>query len=97
MDLTVMDELVFIVPALWCIGYWLKSTPNVKDWIIPYVLCLLSIAGSIISIYYLIKQIKLFCLKNVTTGDTFKILTQIIFQILNWSGASDQLIIPSSI
>lgn len=57
MDLTVMDELVFIVPALWCVGYWLKSTPNVKDWIIPYLLCLLSIAGSIMTVGFSVEAV----------------------------------------
>ena len=52
-----MDELVFIVPALWCIGYWLKSTPNVKDWIIPYVLCSLSIAGAILTVGFSVEAV----------------------------------------
>ena len=47
MDLVVIDELVFIVPALWCMGYWLKNTSRVKDWCIPYILCVLSSIGSI--------------------------------------------------
>ena len=52
-----MDELVFIVPALWCIGYWLKSTPNVKDWIIPYFLCALSIAGAILTVGFSVEAV----------------------------------------
>ena len=57
MDLAVMDELVFIVPALWCIGFWLKSTPNVKDWIIPYLLCALSIAGAILTVGFSVEAV----------------------------------------
>lgn len=47
MELIVREELLFLVPALWCLGYWLKSTPNVKDWVIPYILCLFSVTGAI--------------------------------------------------
>lgn len=57
MDLVVMDELVFIVPALWCIGFWLKRTPNIKDWIIPYLLCALSIAGAIMTVGFSVEAI----------------------------------------
>lgn len=52
-----MDELVFIVPALWCIGFWLKSTPNIKDWIIPYLLCALSIAGAILTVGFSVEAV----------------------------------------
>lgn len=47
MDLMVKEELLFLVPALWCLGYWLKSTPKIQDWIIPYILCALSVAAAI--------------------------------------------------
>lgn len=47
MDLVVIDELLFIVPTLWCIGCWLKNTPNIKDWCIPYILSVFSIIGAI--------------------------------------------------
>lgn len=49
MELVVKEELLFLVPALWCLGYWLKQTPNVKDWFIPYILCGLSITAAIMT------------------------------------------------
>lgn len=49
MELVVKEELLFLVPALWCLGYWLKQTPNVKDWLIPYILCGLSVAAAIMT------------------------------------------------
>ena len=47
MELVVVQELMFLVPALWCLGYWLKQTPNIKDWVIPYILCLFSVTGAV--------------------------------------------------
>ena len=47
MELVVVQELMFLVPALWCLGYWLKQTPNVKDLVIPYILCLFSVTGAV--------------------------------------------------
>lgn len=57
MELIVMDELVFLVPALWCVGLWLKSTPYIKDWVIPYALCTLSIAGAVAAIGFTVEAI----------------------------------------
>ena len=42
------DQALILVPALWLIGVILKSTPRVADWIIPWVLLGISIAGAML-------------------------------------------------
>ena len=34
----IAENVLIVVPVLWLIGYFLKSTPKIKDWIIPWVL-----------------------------------------------------------
>lgn len=43
----VIDEAIVLVPALWIIGSFLKMTPKVPDWTIPWGLLALGITGSI--------------------------------------------------
>lgn len=38
-----IEDALIIVPALLIIGYILKSTPNFKTWLIPYVMLFLGI------------------------------------------------------
>lgn len=42
------DQAIILVPALWLIGVILKSTPKVPNWIIPWVLMVISIAGALL-------------------------------------------------
>ena len=42
-----IQEAIIIVPALWIIGTFLKSTPNVPDWLIPWCLLGLGVFGSV--------------------------------------------------
>jgi hypothetical protein len=34
----IIDEALYIIPALWVLGMMLKNTPKVPDWTIPYIL-----------------------------------------------------------
>lgn len=46
----VKKDVLFIVPALWIIGYFLKSTPTIKDWIIPYILLVVGVVFSCLTL-----------------------------------------------
>jgi hypothetical protein len=38
----VIEEALILIPVLFVLGTIIKKTPNVKDWVIPYVLLVLS-------------------------------------------------------
>ena len=44
------EDLIILVPVLWIIGIFLKNTPKVKDWSIPWILLLLALTASILKI-----------------------------------------------
>lgn len=39
----IKPELLVLIPVLYLIGMWLKSTPKVNNWVIPFVLGTLGI------------------------------------------------------
>ena len=41
----IKPEMLLLVPVLWLIGNALKRTPKVPDWLIPYVLGIMGVAG----------------------------------------------------
>ena len=43
----IISEALIIIPVLWILGSFLKRTPKVQDWIIPWVLLL---AGVVLAI-----------------------------------------------
>jgi len=43
----IVEKALVLVPVLWVIGYYLKKTPRVYDWVIPWVLTAVGIAGAI--------------------------------------------------
>lgn len=43
----VIEQALILVPALWIIGTFLKRTPKVPDWTIPWVLLACGIGGAI--------------------------------------------------
>jgi hypothetical protein len=43
----VSDEALILIPVMYVIGMILKSTPKVKDWLIPYILLVVGILGAI--------------------------------------------------
>lgn len=40
------EQLAIVVPALMIIGYALKTTPNVKDWLIVWILLAIGVIAS---------------------------------------------------
>lgn len=42
-----IDEALIIIPALLILGKFIKETPNVKHWLIPYILLVLGIIGTV--------------------------------------------------
>lgn len=43
----IIEEALIVIPALWIVGTFLKQTPNVSDWTIPWCLLALGIAASV--------------------------------------------------
>jgi hypothetical protein len=43
----ILEDALVLVPALYIIGVFLKKTPNVPDWTIPWVLLVGGIGGSV--------------------------------------------------
>lgn len=43
----VPEQLLILVAGLYVIGIFLKSTPRVQDWLIPWVLLVIGIVGSV--------------------------------------------------
>lgn len=39
----IINEALIIIPVLWILGCFLKRTPKVQDWIIPWVLLLVGV------------------------------------------------------
>lgn len=42
-----IDEALVIIPVLLILGKFIKETPNVKHWLIPYILLVIGIGFSI--------------------------------------------------
>lgn len=43
----IVSEGLILIPVLYLIGLAIKQTPNIKDWLIPYILGALGILGAI--------------------------------------------------
>lgn len=43
----IVDQALILVPVLYIIGMFLKNTPKIKDWTIPYILLACGILGAI--------------------------------------------------
>jgi hypothetical protein len=48
MDLVkfVPEQLLILVAGLYVLGLFLKSTPKIQDWVIPWILLVVGIVGS---------------------------------------------------
>ena len=42
----ILDNCLVLIPVLWIVGYILKNTPKMPNWLIPYVLTVLGVAGA---------------------------------------------------
>lgn len=49
MDFTsyLIDKMLVLVPVLYIIGMMVKSTPKVKDWLIPWIILGLGLIGAV--------------------------------------------------
>lgn len=49
MDFTsfLIDKMLILVPVLYVIGMMIKSTPKVKDWLIPWIILGLGLIGAV--------------------------------------------------
>jgi uncharacterized membrane protein len=53
----ITEQSLILIPVLYILGTLLKSTPNVQDWLIPYILLVLGIMGSILLMGFNIQAI----------------------------------------
>ncbi|MCG8541254.1 MAG: phage holin family protein [Clostridia bacterium] len=42
----IVEKAIVLIPALWILGSFLKNTPNIPDWTIPWALLVIGIIGS---------------------------------------------------
>lgn len=42
-----VQEALIVIPVLLILGYLLKNTPNVKDWLIPYALLAIGVVFAV--------------------------------------------------
>lgn len=49
MDFTsyLIDKMLILVPVLYILGMFVKSTPKVKDWLIPWIILGLALIGAL--------------------------------------------------
>jgi hypothetical protein len=43
----IISEALIIIPVLWILGSFLKKTPKVEDWLIPWVLLAVGILAAL--------------------------------------------------
>lgn len=53
----IIEQALILIPALYIIGMFLKNTPAIKDWTIPYILLVLGISGAIALIGFNVQAI----------------------------------------
>jgi len=53
----IIEQALILIPALYIIGMFLKNTPAIKDWTIPYILLVLGILGAIALIGFNVQAI----------------------------------------
>lgn len=52
-----VEESIILIPVIWIIGAFLKKTPRVPDWIIPWILLIVSIVASIMKLGFSIQSV----------------------------------------
>ncbi|NQD67775.1 hypothetical protein HP456_17855 [Bacillus haikouensis] len=45
-DVTIHNQLTVLVPVLWVLGFALKKTPHIPDWLIIWILLAIGVAAS---------------------------------------------------
>ena len=43
----IIGEALILIPVLWVIGYFIKQTPKVPNWVIVWVLAVTGIVGAV--------------------------------------------------
>lgn len=51
----IVDEAMVLVPALMIIGYMLKQTPKIENWMIPWILLILGTIGTVLMLGVTVK------------------------------------------
>lgn len=52
----IKPELLVLMPFLYGVGILIKNTPNIKDWLIPYILLGVSIAITVVYMAFVIGE-----------------------------------------
>lgn len=68
----VKPELLVLVPVLYFVGVGIKKSPNIKDWVIPYVL---GICGVMLAVLYVLATAEIATYQDVAMA-VFVALTQ---------------------
>jgi ABC-type branched-subunit amino acid transport system permease subunit len=42
-----IEKMLVLVPVLYIIGMVIKNTPNVKDWLIPWIILILGVVAAV--------------------------------------------------
>jgi len=52
LDLTkyLAEQSLILVPVIWIIGAFLKRTPMIANWLIPWILLVVGIAGAVLKL-----------------------------------------------
>lgn len=66
----VKPELLILVPVLWLVGAAIKATPKIQNWLIPYILGIISIFLSALYVF----SMECICMLSVFTAVTQGIL-----------------------
>ena len=43
----IIDKCLILIPVLYIIGMAIKGVPNIKDWIIPYIIMIFGVAFAV--------------------------------------------------
>ena len=74
-QISIHPQLVIVVPSLMVIGFALKKTPRVKDWMIIWILMFLGVVASVLTLGYTISGIAnglIAAGAAITTHQTYK-------------------------
>ncbi|GAA0367183.1 phage holin family protein [Bacillus horti] len=53
----IREEMYILIPVLWTIGHFLKMTPYVKSWLLPWILLVIGCVFSILLLGFNIQAI----------------------------------------
>lgn len=53
----IQQDALILIPTLYVMGMILKNTPEIKDWLIPYVLLILGVLGSVLLLGFSVSSV----------------------------------------